>query len=192
MWPRRISLYRHNRNLTMTKKEIITAAEDAFTQLSQTCAAMTEVYFFERPESKWSVAENMQHLILSTNTTTLAYKLPKFMVRLVGGKPNRPSRSYDEVLEKYMKKLEDGAKASARYVPKPIAIKYGKEKLLNNWNKATEKFITALDKNRTEEDLDNYLAKHPLLGPITLRELCFFTIFHTRHHLDSINKRKAQ
>ena len=175
----------------MTKKAIITAAENAFSQLSQACDGMTEIAFFERPEAKWSVAENMQHLILSTNTTTLAYKLPRFLVRWVGGKPNRPSRSYDELLARYMKKLEDGAKASARYVPKPVAIKYGKEKLLSNWNKATQKFITALENNRREEDLDNYLAKHPLLGPITLRELCYFTIFHTRHHLDSINKRKA-
>ena len=133
----------------------------------------------------------MQNLILATNTTTLGYKLPNFLVRRVGGKPNRPSRTYDELLARYMKKLEDGAKASARYVPKPIAIKYGKEKLLSNWNKATQKFITALDNNRTEEDLDKYLAKHPLLGPITLRELCYFTIFHTFHHLESINKRKA-
>ncbi len=176
----------------MTKKAITTAAEIAFNRLSQTCDAMNETSFFERPGGKWSVAENMQHLILSTNTTTLAYRLPLFLVRWVGGKPNRPSRGYEELLTRYMKKLEDGAKASARYVPKPIAVKYGKEKLLGNWHKATKKFITALDNNRTEKDLDHYLAKHPLLGRITLRELCYFTIFHTLHHLDSINKRKAQ
>jgi hypothetical protein len=120
--------------------------------------------------------------------TTLAYRLPKFLVRLVGGKPNRASRSYEELKARYYKKLADGGQASGRFVPKPIEIKYGKEKLLNNWQHATGGFIKALTRNRTEADLDKYLAKHPLLGRITLRELCYFTIFHTQHHLQAIHK----
>ena len=172
----------------MTKSEIIADAENIFIQFSETCSAITEIDFFKRPQNKWSVAENIQHLIISTNTTTLAYNLPKFLVRWIGGTPNRSSRSYDEVKEKYYKKLSDGGRASSRFVPKPIEIKYGKQKLLDNWNKATSKFITSLSAKRTEADLDNYLVKHPLLGRITLRELCYFTIFHTEHHLHSIKK----
>ena len=87
----------------MTKSEIITAAEDIFNRFSETCDAITETDFFKRPDNKWSVAENIQHLIISTNTTTLAYNLPKFIVRWIGGTPNRSSRSYDEVKEKYYK-----------------------------------------------------------------------------------------
>jgi len=172
----------------MTKTEIITAAEDAFKQFSETGSNINESMLFKRPGDKWSAAEHMQHLIISTNTTTLAYTLPKFLVRWVGGTPNRPSKTYDELKEKYYKKLSEGGKASGRFVPKPIEIKYGKQKLLSNWQKATEKFIKALNNNRTENDLDSYLARHPLLGRITLRELCYFTIFHTQHHLHSIQK----
>ena len=172
----------------MIKTEIIAGAENIFNQFSETCNAMAENVFFYQPENKWSVAENMQHLIISTNTTTLAYNLPKFLVRWIGGTPNRHSRSYDEVKEKYYKKLSDGGRASARFIPKPIQVKYGKQKLLDNWSRATSKFIISLTAKRTEDDLDNYLAKHPLLGRITLRELCYFTIFHTEHHLQSIKK----
>ena len=172
----------------MTKPEIITAAELIFKQLTETCHAVNETVFFYRPKNKWSVAENVQHLIISTNTTTLAYALPKFLVRWTGGTPNRSSRHYETVKEKYYKKLSEGGKASARFVPKPIEIKYGKKKLMADWQKATAKFISALQNNRSEADLDNYLAKHPLLGRITLRELCYFTIFHTEHHLHSIHK----
>jgi len=172
----------------MTKTEIITAAEKSFTQFSDACKSMDEVLFFKRPNEKWSAAENMQHLIISTNMTTLAYRLPKFIVRLVGGKPNRTPGSYDELKDKYYKKLADGAKASGRFVPRPVEIKYGKQKLMDNWRNATTGFMLALSKNRTEQDLDNYLAKHPLLGRITLRELCYFTIFHTEHHLQAILK----
>jgi len=172
----------------MTKTEIITAAENTFNQFSETCSNINDNMLFKRPGSKWSAAEHMQHLIISTNTTTLAYSLPKFLVRWVGGTPNRASRTYDELKEKYYKKLAEGGKASGRFVPKPIEINYGKQKLLHNWHKATAKFINALNSSRTERDLDDYLARHPLLGRITLRELCYFTIFHTQHHLHSIQK----
>ncbi len=172
----------------MNKQEIITTSENIFNRFSQTCAHFTDDIFFARLAGKWSVAENMQHLIISTNTTTLAYSLPKFVVKWVGGTPNRKSRTFDELKEKYYKKLSEGGRASARFVPKPIEIKYGKQKLLNNWNKTTVKYINALTGKRTEADLDNYLVRHPLLGRITLRELCYFTIFHTQHHLSSIQK----
>ena len=172
----------------MTKTEIITTAENMFNQFSATCSNINETLLFKRPLNKWSVAENMQHLIISTNTTTLAYSLPKFLVRWVGGTPKRASRTYDEVKEKYYKKLSEGGQASGRFVPKPIEIKYGKQKLIANWHKATTNFINTLFVNRTEEDLDNYLARHPLLGRLTLRELCYFTIFHTEHHLHNIQK----
>ena len=43
-----------------------------------------------------------------------------------------------------------------------------------------------------EEDLDRYLAPHPLLGKITLRELAYFTIYHTHHHLQIIKDRMAE
>lgn len=172
----------------MTKSEIITAAENIFKQFSEICSTIDEPRLFKRPENKWSAAENMQHLIISTNTTSLAFWLPKFLVRWTGGTPNRISRTFDELKDKYYKKLSEGGKASGRFVPKPIEIKYGKQKLINNWNKATAKFIRALTKNRTEKDLDSYLVRHPLLGRITLRELGYFTIFHTQHHLHSIKK----
>lgn len=172
----------------MNKSEIIMAAENSFSQLSESCHIIDETLFFKRPENKWSIAENIQHLIISTNTTSLAYRLPKFMVRWLGGTPNRPSRTYEALKDKYYHKLSEGGTASSRFVPKPIEIKSGKNKLLKNWHITTAKFIKSLTKNRTEKDLDGYLVKHPLLGRITLRELCYFTIFHTEHHLKSIQK----
>ncbi len=172
----------------MTKTEIITASENVFKQFTEACKSIDEPLLFNRLPSKWSVAENVQHLIISTNTTTLAYTLPKFLVKWMAGTANRPSRSFEEVKDKYYKKLSEGGRASGRFVPKPIEVKYGKQRLLNNWNAATVKFIKALDKKRSEKDLDSYLVKHPLLGRITLRELCYFTIFHTEHHLQSLPK----
>jgi hypothetical protein len=172
----------------MTKTEIITATENIFTRFSETCSNMDESSLFKRQGNKWSVAENIQHLVLSTKTTSLAYWLPKFIVKWLAGTPNRTSRTYDEVKNKYYKKLSEGGTASIPFVPKPIEINYGKQRLLMKWEKSTASYLRALGKGRTEKDLDSYLVKHPLLGRITLRELCYFTIFHTEHHLQSILK----
>lgn len=172
----------------LTKEQIIVTAEKMFAAFAKSCETVDENIFFTRLSAdKWSVAENIQHLVISTNTTTLAYSLPAFIVRWVGGIPNRDSRSYEAVVERYKEKLAAGGKASGRFIPKPMEIKYGKQKLLEKWNKATLKFITALKNNTGESKLDDYLARHPLLGRITLRELCYFTIYHTEHHLNIIN-----
>ena len=174
----------------MTKDEIIIAADKSFSAFTLCCNSIAETDFFNKPTSKWSVAENVQHLIVSTNTTTLAFSLPKFLVRLVGGTPNRQSKTYEELVAKYTAKLAAGGAATGRFVPKPIAIKYGKEKLMQHWIKATTKHLAALTKNN-DANLDLYLVKHPLLGRITLRELCYFTIYHTQHHLTIISTRTA-
>jgi hypothetical protein len=148
---------------------------------------LTEAVLFEKTSEKWSVAENLQHLILSTKTTNLAFLLPAFLLRIVAGKPNRSSISFDDLLEKYHHKIELGAQASERYIPKALIIKEGKEILLSNWQKVNNKFLYALKNNTTETKLDDYIVPHPLLGKITLRELCYFTIFHTSHHIETIN-----
>jgi len=171
----------------LTKEQIIEAAEKIFNSFTQACTESNEVSFFQHPPGKWSVAENVRHLVVSTNTSTLAYTLPAFIVRWMAGKPNRQSRSYEELVDKYKSKLAAGGKASGRFVPPTMDLKYGREKLLQQWNIATAKFIAALKNKTSETKLDDYLVRHPLLGRITLRELCYFTIYHTEHHLNIIN-----
>jgi DinB superfamily len=152
------------------------------------CTTLSDEQFFWQPEGKWSAAQQVKHLITSTNMARLAFRLPAFMVRWIGGTPNRPSRSYDELVEKYHLKLSQGGRASGRYIPKSIPPSYGKEKLLNGFRKSMEQFALACTRGKQGNHPDQYLAPHPLLGKITLRELCYFTIHHAYHHLDSIRK----
>lgn len=173
----------------LTREQIITEAQKSFDAFAKNIAGIEEAVFFTRPsQDKWSVAEHVKHLIISTNTTTLAYTLPAFIVRWVGGTPNRQSRSYEALVERYKEKLALGGRASGRFVPKPMTLKSGQQQLIAEWNKAGAKFISALQNKTSEQKLDNYLARHPLLGRITLRELGYFTIYHTMHHLDIINQ----
>lgn len=175
----------------LSKIQIVERAESIFRQFSNACTAFDEADFFVQPNGKWSVAENVQHLVTSTNTTTLAFTLPAFVVRLLAGKPNRESRSYEDLVSKYKTKLAEGGRASGRFIPTRAQIKKGKGGLLKAWQQATEKFIHAIKNKTSETKLDDYLVRHPLLGRITLRELCYFTIYHTEHHLNIIQQTKG-
>jgi len=172
----------------MNLPEIIAASEKIFREFTDYSRNVTNEKFFFQPADKWSIAQNVDHLTISMKQTRLAYALPKFIVRLYVGKPNRPSRSFDELVMKYKNKLTAGGKASGVFVPK-IITGISKEELIGKWERSLQAYFNSLKKNWKDEQLDNYLAPHPLLGKITLRELCYFTIYHTEHHLDIIKQR---
>jgi hypothetical protein len=174
----------------LSKQELIDLSVTVFQELRAYCLKIPEDAFFEYPSNgKWSIAQNIRHLVISTNTTTLAYSLPKWILRWVGGKPNRHSRTYEELVAKYTDKLQQGGRAGGRYIPKKIPAAYTSEKLLQNWQQATKKYLGKLQKNWTEDQLDQYLAPHPLLGKITMRELGYFTCYHAEHHFNIIKSR---
>ena len=174
---------------TMNKEEIIQqlhAAKELFTGF---CSEIDTDSFFRQPATKWSIAQNVKHLVVSANTTRLAYAFPKFVLQWYAGRPNRASRSYDELVAKYKTKLQQGGKASGRFVPAVISLKEGKEKMLHNFSMAMDRLISAIENHWNDQQLDQYIAPHPLLGKITLRELGYFTIYHTHHHLAIVKER---
>lgn len=174
---------------TLSIEEILEHTNLAFNQFTEGIRQKDEAIFFRTlHENTWSIAQHVQHLIIATRTTTAAYALPKLVVRLVGGKPNRPSYTYEVLIEKYLDALRNGGKATGRYIPKSMTSSISKEKIINNWQRAANIYIKAVKKNWTSAQLDCYAIKHALLGKITLRELCYFTIYHTQHHLAGINK----
>ena len=175
----------------MQLKEILQKLElcrDDFIRETETIDASD---FFHQPADKWSIAQNVDHLIISANKTRLAYIFPKFIIRMYTGQPNRPSRSYEDLVTRYKQKLQSGGKASGVFIPKPIPPVKGKEALLKKFTDSMNRLIYAVSKNWNDVQLDQYLAPHPLLGKLTLRELCYFTVYHTYHHLNIIKERLA-
>ena len=173
----------------MNKEAILIETKQTFTAFASLCNRFDETKFFERHGEKWSAAENLQHLITSTATSTLAFSLPLFVVRIAGGTPNRPSRTYEELVARYQQKLAEGGRATGRFIPKSIQKNITKQQMVESWEKTTEKYLKILAEKRNDAALDKYLVRHPLLGRITLRELCYFTIYHTIHHQNIIEAR---
>lgn len=173
----------------MSKEEIIGQLSNSSKEFTSFCSGINDQLFFYQPPAKWSVAQNVTHLVTAANSTRLAFLLPKFVVRLYTGKPNRPSRTYDELVTKYKLKLAQGGRASGRFVPKPVLPTAGKEKTLELFSVAMQRLSSSIFKKWNDPQLDRYIAPHPLLGKITLRELCYFTIYHVQHHLNIIKER---
>lgn len=132
------------------------------------------------PEGKWTAGQQTEHLIKSTQPIVQGLGLPKFLIKIKFGKANRPSRTYDELVAKYQIKLEQGGESTDKYNPKTINGSQRQKKsnqLLNNI-----KLISSKLESWTEDDLDNFIVAHPLLGKITIREVLYFSIYHAHHH----------
>src|SRR5882724_1959464 len=119
--------------VNLSKEEIIRQLEKVTNEFSSFCAGINDDKFFQQPPDKWSIALDVKHLITSAGTTRLAFSLPKFIVKLYAGKPNRSSRTYDELVTRYKLRLEQGGRASGRYIPKPVSPDLPKEKLLTTY-----------------------------------------------------------
>ena len=67
--------------------------------------SLTHEEFLYSQNQKWTAGQQIEHIYLSVKPVRQALSIPKFIVRLMFGKANRPSRTYDDLMIKYLKKL---------------------------------------------------------------------------------------
>jgi len=168
----------------MTKQHIIGMLKGNHFEFTTYLATLTEQQFITAEEGKWSPGQQLDHLVRSVSPLAQALMLPKFIPRLLFGKANRPSRTYEQQVEHYQQKLITGGKASGKYVPSAVTFDQ-RDALITKLNEQVEKLAHQLNPF-SEEDLDKLLLPHPLLGKLTLREMLFFTMYHVQHHHQSI------
>ena len=169
-----------------SKATIIQALKVAFTELQSVVETMVKTVFEASPvNGKWSAAEQLDHLIRSTKPVLRVLGMPKIVLRFFG-KPTTPSSSYSELLNTYRATLQTGVTATKPYIPTQQHLR-SRAVMLSYWKRLPDQLATKLT-SWNEKDLDNYQIKHPALGKITIRELLFFTIFHTYHHLEAMKR----
>jgi hypothetical protein len=164
----------------MTITEIqneLTGRHQSFCDFMNTLA---EKEFTFSSNSKWSAGQQLDHICRATSLLPMGLSFPAFVRRLLFGKPNRTSNSYDELVKDYLSVLDTGGKASGIFIPKAISFSQ-REELVKKLQATISKINSSLSKY-TEEELDNSLLPHPLLGKLTLREMMLFTIYHAEHH----------
>jgi len=164
----------------MTKQEIIQKLTASYQDFAQYATSLSEGDFLYAAPEKWSAGRQVHHLISSVSPLALAMKLPFFALKFMFGKANRPSKNYEELVQKYQGKLGAGGKAPKQFTPPEITFSQ-KEKLIRALQKEVEKVCKGLE-SFSEVDLDAYILPHPLLGKLTVREMMYFTIYHVGHH----------
>ena len=141
--------------------------------------------FFTRQGEIWSASDNMDHLIKSHKPIVKALRLPKITLQAMFGRSQKSSMSYEELCLIYREKIAKGAQASGRYLPnQENPGEYAEEKkndLLGQFSKASSELVSVVEKWE-ENELDQYLLPHPILGKLTIREMLFFTIYHNLRH----------
>ncbi len=130
--------------------------------------------------------QQLEHLIKSVKPVNLALNLPHWLLRMMFGKRDGGSKTYDLIVAHYHKVLAEGAVATGAYIPKEVT-QAQKDSLLQAYQRQLLMLKGKL-KALTEQELDSIQLPHPLLGKLTLRELLFFTTYHTLHHLESVRQ----
>ena len=170
----------------MTRLEIVERLEAGHKEFIVFILALKDSDFMYLPEGKWNAGQQLDHIIRAVSPLATGLRLPKFIVRIAFGKANRPSKTYEELVQKYIAKLESGGKARGRFIPKQIKFSE-KEECTEHLLGLVIRLIKNVNQY-SEDHLDNYILPHPLLGKVTMREMMYFTIYHAEHHLQQAKK----
>jgi hypothetical protein len=164
----------------MEKETIETRLLEGHQRFCMLIAGLSDQAFMTSQNGKWTPGQHIEHLCISVFQTSRAFKFPKFVVRMLFGKANRPSKTYSELVNKYKDKIAAGGVATGAFVPKSVALDQ-KPQLVRQLEQLVPQMVKRLRKY-SEQDLDSYILPHPLLGKITVREMLYFTIYHVEHH----------
>lgn len=169
----------------MEREAIAKLLQQNYLQVISQIQQLNDQQLLHAPPEKWNAIQQLDHLIKSIAPVNMAFGIPRFILSWRFGVANRPSRTYDALVDRYHIKLQAGGRASGNFVPPATIDPSQKEVLLGK----LEKLSTQLA-NKTirynESALDKYILPHPLLGKITLREMLYFTAYHASHHGKSI------
>ncbi|MFK7971725.1 MAG: DinB family protein [Bacteroidia bacterium] len=166
------------------KETTLAGIHEAVAAVTERCSGLSEDFATEHHiPGKWSIAEQVVHLIVATRAPGKAFGMPKLAIRAFGSS-SKGSRDYDAMAEFYQSQLVN-VPARTGFEPdlrgKPFA------EIMEKWQGSARLFDDNLPR-WSEKELDKRQLPHPLLGKITLREMLFFTHHHIYHHLKQIDR----
>lgn len=164
----------------MTKRMIIKELSERHVVLVDYILSLSCEEFNFSYNQNWTAGQQMEHIHRATSILPFLLKMPLPLNGFFFGKAKKPAKNYNELVEVYLSKLKDGAKATKRFIPSRVPYS-NRINLANKLLKNITGINEAIDKI-SEKDLDCYVLPHPLLGKLTYREMLYFTIYHAHHH----------
>ena len=161
----------------MNKVEIKARLEESYDAFIHYTQELSKDEYEYAPDGKWNAGEQTLHLIKSLKPVAKGIGMPKFLIKYNFGKANRPSRDFDGLVERYKKGLaENSGIAPKNYAPSKVKYEQAAD-----LDKKLKSYIDTINNKLSkwnEEQLDTYVAPHPLIGKLTFREILYFTIYH--------------
>lgn len=143
--------------------------------------------------TRWSPAEQIRHLTRSTYPLARGLSLPRLVLALRFGLRLRRPQSYAQVAERYARFLREERPQAGRFAPsrdEAAPDDARRAQIMARFRDAVSRLAGAVER-WPERALDRYRVPHPLLGGMSVREMLFFTAFHTAHHGSQIARRAA-
>lgn len=170
----------------MNKEEIKRELEATHLAFWNSAFSIPEKQLNHSANGKWSVAENTWHINLSLLRMGRYLAMPKEKIATMFGRSENSSAAQSVVTERYQAALKKGAVAPPAYTPEKNQY-YEAAALLQDGKQHLADLLHELEKWE-EEELDQYLCAHPLLGKLTAREILYFTLFHASYHHDTVRR----
>lgn len=163
----------------MNRQAIVEKFDDHHQRLIDYIRTLTDEEFMYSREDKWTPGQQLQHVLLCVRPLAQALGNKSFVAAKFGTM-ERPGLSYDDVIQWYQKALQEGGKAPSMYVPEAVDLSRKDE---IGTELAGE--VQALRQNLedySEQELDNLVLPHPLLGKLSIREMLYLMTYHATHH----------
>jgi hypothetical protein len=165
--------------------EILAARHARTDEVTAAFSAIAPDQFFTGDAAHWGPAHHLGHLALTHRTIARGLRARDRLAPAAGG----PVRRYAAVREAYLAALAatpPAALAANPFTPatEPAA---GVAAAVGAYRDAAGRLEEALA-GWSEADLDAKALAHPLLGPIPVREMLLFCLYHDAHHLEGLRR----
>lgn len=173
----------------MEKSALVPLLNKSFDGVQQWYANQNDLNFVYRPSpEKWTAGQHALHLLKSAAALEKVLRINKWFLWYKFGKNNRQERDYIGLQKRYKQKLEKASPsflANNDFSPDEVTVE-DKEIILNKLEQKRERIIKNMSR-WNESQLSTFVAPHPALGKMTIRELIYFIAFHNDHHVDVLN-----
>jgi len=163
----------------MTKRELIERFRENHQELIDYINALKDDKFAYSHHGRWTPGQQLSHIYLCLKPISQALASKEFIVQKFG-KIDRSTFEYNNVIDNYKIALDKGGKAPDRFVPEQIDFN-NKTRLSADLFELLQTIQQQLN-DYTDEELDNLVLPHPLLGNLTIREMFYLMTYHAKHH----------
>jgi hypothetical protein len=144
---------------------------------------LTEEQFLFSKNQKWTAGQQLEHLVISIKTFTNGVT-NKMLLLEKFGTITRPRFDDENVVKNYKNALANGGKAPSVFLPNVVEWTQ-KEAFIQD----IYKYLTRLENNflqYTDQEIDTFAIPHPLLGLMSIGEMCQMLTYHVLHHQSQV------